>query len=149
MRNNLRGFNVMRDMVRDAVRDQRDREAVKQDYQDKKFEVAMNQVLSLHGSTVTEERQARGLKEELLDTSLQKKFQHVSDVSSAIRESRERLGLTQKELASLVNQKVRVISDCEAGRLVPDANLKQRLEKVLAVKLGLGTKQKRKRISTT
>lgn len=52
-----------------------------------------------------------------------------------IKKARERLNITQEELASMINEKVSVISALETGRLVPTLGLAKKLERVLDIKL--------------
>ncbi|NOZ88834.1 MAG: TIGR00270 family protein [Crenarchaeota archaeon] len=63
------------------------------------------------------------------------KFEVVEDYAIRVRRARERLGLTQKELAVKVKVGENVIKRIEAGTLVPPIDLARRLERVLGVKL--------------
>ncbi len=63
------------------------------------------------------------------------KFEVVEDYAIRVRRARERLGLTQKELALKVKVSENVIKRIEAGTLVPPIDLARRLERVLGVKL--------------
>jgi putative transcription factor len=63
------------------------------------------------------------------------KYEVVEDYAQRVRRARERLGLTQKELALKVRVSEKVIKRIEAGTLVPPIDLARRLERVLGVKL--------------
>ncbi len=63
------------------------------------------------------------------------RYEVVEDYAERVRRARERLGLTQKELAQRVRVSENVIKRIEAGTLVPTIDLAQRLERVLGVKL--------------
>lgn len=56
-------------------------------------------------------------------------------VGRAIQKGRQDKGLTQKELASKVNEKPNVINDYEAGRAVPNQVLLGKIERAVGVKL--------------
>jgi Predicted transcription factor, homolog of eukaryotic MBF1 len=60
---------------------------------------------------------------------------YVEDLGEVIREARERLGLTQEELANLVHERVSVIKKVESGSLKPPLTLAKNLERVLKVRL--------------
>lgn len=59
----------------------------------------------------------------------------VEGYGSLIREAREKMGLSQEELAKLVKEKVSVIKRVEAGRMEPPRQLAGKLERVLKIKL--------------
>ncbi len=59
----------------------------------------------------------------------------VEDYPHVIREARERLGLTQEELAKRILEKRTVISKIERGEMRPDEKLIKKLEKALNIKL--------------
>ncbi|MCS7145549.1 MAG: helix-turn-helix domain-containing protein [Nitrososphaerota archaeon] len=59
----------------------------------------------------------------------------VDGFGEIIRSAREKLGLTQEELASLVQEKVSVIKKIEAGSFRPPLNLARNLEKVLKIRI--------------
>ncbi len=63
------------------------------------------------------------------------KYEVVEDYAVRVRRARERLGLSQKELAQKVRVGENVIKRIEAGTLVPPIDLARRLERVLGVKL--------------
>lgn len=59
----------------------------------------------------------------------------IEDFGAVVRQARERLGLTQAELAKQISEKLSVIKKIEAGRLKPDELLARKLERALKVKL--------------
>ncbi len=66
---------------------------------------------------------------------LVERYEVVEDYAERVRRARERLGLSQKELAQRVKVGENVIRRIEAGSLVPPVDLAMRLERVLGVKL--------------
>lgn len=56
-------------------------------------------------------------------------------VGKAMQKARQEKNLTQKDLATRVNEKPQVINDYEAGRAVPNQQLLGKMERVLGVKL--------------
>lgn len=56
-------------------------------------------------------------------------------VGKAISQARQEKKLTQKDLATKVNEKPQVINDYEAGRAVPNQQLLGKIERALGVKL--------------
>ncbi|AEM38888.1 transcriptional regulator, XRE family [Pyrolobus fumarii 1A] len=66
---------------------------------------------------------------------LAERYEVVPDFAERVRRARERLGLSQEELAVRVKERVNVIKRIEAGTLVPTVDLARRLEKVLGIKL--------------
>lgn len=52
-----------------------------------------------------------------------------------IREAREKLGLSQKELSEMVGEKLSVIKRIESGKLTPPEYLARKLERALKIKL--------------
>ncbi|MGC9116224.1 MAG: helix-turn-helix domain-containing protein, partial [Conexivisphaera sp.] len=59
----------------------------------------------------------------------------VPDYNRLVKEARERMGLTQEELAAKVGVKASVISKIESGRLRPDVATSRRLEGVLRIRI--------------
>lgn len=57
------------------------------------------------------------------------------DVGKAIQKGRQDKSLTQKDLATKINEKPNVINDYEAGRAVPNQQLLGKIERVIGVKL--------------
>ncbi len=59
----------------------------------------------------------------------------IENYGLAIRQARERLGLTQEQLAKMIGEKESVIRRLEGQRMAPTIELAKKLEKVLKVKL--------------
>ncbi|HZY46730.1 MAG TPA: multiprotein bridging factor aMBF1 [Candidatus Bathyarchaeia archaeon] len=59
----------------------------------------------------------------------------VEDYSSIIKEARERLGLSQTDLAFKAKEKLTVIQKIELGKILPTMRLTKELEHILRVKL--------------
>lgn len=59
----------------------------------------------------------------------------IEDYPEVVRKARERLGLTQEELAKRILEKKTVISKIERGEMRPDERLIKKLEKALNIKL--------------
>lgn len=57
------------------------------------------------------------------------------NVGKTIQKGRQEKGLTQKDLATRVNEKPSVINDYEAGRAVPNQQLLGKIERVIGLKL--------------
>lgn len=57
------------------------------------------------------------------------------NVGKAIQQARQEKKLTQKDLATKINEKPNVINDYEAGRAVPNQQLLGKLERALGVRL--------------
>jgi len=59
----------------------------------------------------------------------------VENYGFIVKEARERMGMTLKDLGAKVGEKASVISKVEQGKLKPDNALARRLEHVLRVRL--------------
>jgi putative transcription factor len=57
------------------------------------------------------------------------------DVCRAIQQGRRDKELTQKELATKINEKPQVVNDYESGRAQPNQQVLQKMERVLGIKL--------------
>lgn len=57
------------------------------------------------------------------------------DLGKLIQQGRQGKGLSQKDLATKVNEKTQVINDYEAGRGIPNQLVIGKIEKVLGMKL--------------
>jgi putative transcription factor len=57
------------------------------------------------------------------------------DVRRAIASGRQAKGITQKDLAQLINEKPQVVNEYESGKAIPNQNVLQKMEKALGVKL--------------
>lgn len=58
-----------------------------------------------------------------------------ANVGKVIQQARQEKKMTQKDLATKVNEKPNVINDYEAGRAIPNQQLLAKLERALGVKL--------------
>lgn len=56
-------------------------------------------------------------------------------VGRAMQQGRQSKGLTQKDLATRINEKPTVINDYEAGRAVPNQQILGKIERAIGVKL--------------
>eukprot|EP01096_Ripella_sp_DP13-Kostka_P004175 TRINITY_DN162_c0_g1_i1.p1 TRINITY_DN162_c0_g1~~TRINITY_DN162_c0_g1_i1.p1 ORF type:complete len:169 (-),score=70.96 TRINITY_DN162_c0_g1_i1:150-581(-) len=69
---------------------------------------------------------------------------HVDvDMRIKIQQARTAKGLTQKELATQINERATVISDYESGRAIPNPAVLTKIERALGVSLR-GAKKKKK-----
>jgi putative transcription factor len=59
----------------------------------------------------------------------------VEDYASRIRSARERAGMTQKELAMKINERVTILSKIESAQMRPDEKIIGKLQKELGVTL--------------
>lgn len=59
----------------------------------------------------------------------------VENYASIIRNAREKLGLTQKEFAKKINEKLSMVHNLETGKHEPSLKLAEKLEKILHIKL--------------
>lgn len=67
--------------------------------------------------------------------STEVEFEVVDDYYKIIKEGRERLGMTQQQLAQLLKVSENVIKRFESGKLKPTIQQAKQLEKILGVKL--------------
>jgi len=66
---------------------------------------------------------------------LAEEYEYVEDYGLLVRGARERMGLSQDELASLVKEKATIIKKIEQGEFHPPIELARRLEKVLKIRI--------------
>ena len=59
----------------------------------------------------------------------------IEEYSSIIKEAREKLGLSQQELAFKAKEKVTMIQKIEIGKMLPTMRLSKELEHILRIKL--------------
>ncbi|GIX93491.1 endothelial differentiation-related factor 1 homolog [Caerostris darwini] len=57
------------------------------------------------------------------------------DVGRLIQQGRQNKNLTQKDLATRINEKPQVINDYEAGRAVPNQQILTKIERIIGLKL--------------
>ncbi|MCS7135694.1 MAG: multiprotein-bridging factor 1 family protein [Nitrososphaerota archaeon] len=63
------------------------------------------------------------------------KIDYVEGFHVRIRNARERMGLSQEELAAQLNEKVTLIKKIEQGEVKPSIELARRLEKFLKIQI--------------
>ncbi|MEM0481851.1 MAG: helix-turn-helix domain-containing protein [Nitrososphaerota archaeon] len=76
---------------------------------------------------------SRGRSANIFETV--ERIDFVERFGEIIRSARERLGLTQEELANLVHEKVSIIKKLEAGSFRPSIELARNIEKVLKIRI--------------
>jgi putative transcription factor len=93
--------------------------------QEKKFGAGGNK--SAHTSTVNAKKieESDELKLNKVDKSL----------SKAIQQARQAKNMTQKDLATKINEKPQVVGEYESGKAVPNGQIIVKMERVLGVKL--------------
>ncbi|MDJ0270061.1 MAG: multiprotein-bridging factor 1 family protein [Aigarchaeota archaeon] len=64
---------------------------------------------------------------------LAEEYEYVEDFGEQVRRAREKMGLSQEELAALVKEKATVIRKIEQGVFHPPIELARRLEKALKI----------------
>lgn len=57
------------------------------------------------------------------------------DVGKLIQQGRQQKNLTQKELATKINEKQHVINEYESGRAIPNQQILSKMERTLGIKL--------------
>lgn len=62
-------------------------------------------------------------------------YEIIEDYAQKIKNAREKVKITQEELAKKINEKLSVIQKIEAGKIVPDLKLARILEHFLKIKL--------------
>ena len=65
----------------------------------------------------------------------EKTIECVENYGEAIRNARQKSGLTQEELGKLINEKMSVIARLETKKMVPTVELARKLEKALDIQL--------------
>jgi putative transcription factor len=65
----------------------------------------------------------------------EKTFDIVDDYSTLIRKNREKMGLTQDQLGSKINEKGSVISRIETRHMEPDIRVAKKLERFFSITL--------------
>ena len=58
-----------------------------------------------------------------------------TEVSKLISGQRQKLGLTQKDLATKINEKPQIVNEYEAGKAIPNQQILGKLERILGIKL--------------
>ncbi len=80
-----------------------------------------------------EVREKRGKPRDVYSSG--EKEEIVEDFGAVIRKAREKKGLSQKDLAMKINERVTILSKVEAGQMRPDDRFVAKLEKELGIKL--------------
>ncbi len=80
-----------------------------------------------------EVREKRGRPHDVLEKM--EKDDIVEDYGARIRIARERAGMTQKDLAMKINERVTILSKIEANQMRPDEKIISKLQKELGVVL--------------
>ncbi|KAL2092332.1 hypothetical protein ACEWY4_012130 [Coilia grayii] len=57
------------------------------------------------------------------------------EVGKVIQQGRQNKGLTQKDLATKINEKPQIIADYEAGRAIPNNQIMGKIERAIGLKL--------------
>jgi putative transcription factor len=80
-----------------------------------------------------EVRERRGRPKDVLEKG--EKEDLVEDYGSRIRLARERAGMTQKDLAMKINERVTILSKIESNQMRPDEKVISKLQKELGIVL--------------
>ncbi len=80
-----------------------------------------------------ESRERRGKPKDVYETGGPEEL--VDDFGKLVRDARSKRGMTQKELAMKLNERVTVLAKVENAEMRPDDKLIKKLEKELAIKL--------------
>lgn len=57
------------------------------------------------------------------------------DLSKCVQQARQAKGMTQKELATKINEKPQIVNEYEAGKAIPNQVIISKMERALGVKL--------------
>ena len=80
-----------------------------------------------------EVRERRGKPRDIYESGMREEL--VDDYPTLIRNARSKKGMSQKDLAMKLNEKLTVLSKIEAGDMRPDDKFVAKLEKELGIKL--------------
>jgi putative transcription factor len=80
-----------------------------------------------------EEREKRGRPRDVLEKG--EKEDLVEDYGARIRSARERAGMTKKDLAMKINERVTILSKIEVNQMRPDEKIIAKLQKELGIVL--------------
>jgi len=78
-------------------------------------------------------RERRGKPRDIYESGMREEL--TDDYAARIRDARSKRGMSQKDLAMKLNEKLTVLSKVEAGDMRPDDKLVAKLEKELGIKL--------------
>ncbi len=87
------------------------------------------------GSEVREPKKQALMRRRRKAAVQEPELEPVDDYAERIRRAREARGLSQEELARMVQEKESVIARLEAGRMKPDLSTARKLERVLEIEL--------------
>lgn len=91
----------------------------------KKFAGGQNKQLTANKNTAKLDRETEELHHD-----------HVAlDVCKLIQQGRQAKGMTQKDLATKINEKQQIINDYENGKAIPNQQILGKLERILGMKL--------------
>ncbi|RLE47070.1 TIGR00270 family protein [Candidatus Woesearchaeota archaeon] len=92
---------------------------------------------SKYGKIIKKPKQAKKIKEQKEKTKEKPEIIETiaTDYSQKIRNTREKLGLTQKEFAEKLHEKESIIQKMETGHFTPSLSTARKLEKALKIKL--------------
>jgi putative transcription factor len=84
-----------------------------------------------------------GIREKQIQTAPKRKphvkvekiVELVDDYANLVRKNREKIGLTQDQLGSKINEKGSVISRIESGHMEPDLKVAKKLERFFSITL--------------
>ncbi|MCD7781306.1 MAG: multiprotein bridging factor aMBF1 [Methanosphaera sp.] len=62
-------------------------------------------------------------------------YELCDDYTTLIRQAREKRNLTQKKLGELIYERESVIAHIESGKMIPDTNIAQKIERILKIKI--------------
>lgn len=91
----------------------------------KKFAAATNKQKSAAKDTAKLDRETEELRHEKV----------TMEFSKALQQARLAKGLTQKELATKINEKPQVVNEYEAGKAIPNQQIIAKLERAVGVRL--------------
>jgi len=91
----------------------------------KKFAAASNKQHTIDANTAKLDRETEELAHNKVGL----------DVGRLIQQGRQEKKLTQKELATRINEKPQVINDYEGGRAIPNQQVLAKIERIIGIKL--------------
>eukprot|EP01135_Chromosphaera_perkinsii_P009280 Nk52_evm32s1705 gene=Nk52_evmTU32s1705 len=92
---------------------------------EKKYRGGGNAQHSIHKNTAALDRETEELKHETVDMN----------VGKLIQKGRMEKGLTQKALATAINEKPGVVNEYESGKAIPNNQILGKLERAVGIKL--------------
>ena len=116
----------------------------KKNSQDAKSTQAINRALATGNVEIHKKMTAGGNKNTSVPVNAAKiegetedfSVKHIDPaVSKVIIQNRQKLGITQKDLAVKINEKPQIVSEYESGKALPNQSILGKLERALNVKL--------------